>query len=671
MKLYEGQTEKATLLRYGSYMLSFVALFFGIFYYFFIFQDTSTTLIKESISKFQSINHPISYEVKIKLESKGFDDTSLNPIISTFTGTSILNLSSGDRDIINGQIGAKLPSNDRGSVVQFKTIYRDKQLYASYDNFINDLVFKHPQSEWIKIPEKTGFYSNPVLSQIRNYISLSNLLTFSKILLSENIEIVNIQNKDGAISYTINLKPEQVLTLLNDKYSKNIITKDDIDLKNPSTIIISIKSDTHQLQSLTLKIPEFKLYIQSMYKNQSISNDLTLSFVSFSLDTSSKLASIPSQESIIDWNTFIKDSEVVIGDINAPVRMSQFALFGSPFVYYFINDTYPNIKKNYIDTNKIQFSYRPIEKQEYESNVPNYEVYLCGFEQNKGMEVAQALEKAMIRIRMNELFFTTFTKEEYMKMISNAKITGLDENKMLTCLSTHQYAEEIPRLMALSNSYIKDRSSLSSDFSSIYNFAEYHESYLTYDEAKPYLEKVINTTSPPHPLTPEQIKKNLDAKQLIKKQLFELEIQMLENYYKTKQFPKELTEYGYKKPYKINSLDFEYFYENPNMYELAITFSDGEKYSVGTDFFTETVERLQNKDEKISIQTQLFNLFGEINTMYEKDKIAPSSLQVQKIISTNKIDSSNLIYIRKSDTNFSIGYKFIDKESYGFTSRYL
>jgi len=52
-------------------------------------------------------------------------------------------------------------------------------------------------------------------------------------------------------------------------------------------------------------------------------------------------------------------------------------------------------------------------------------------------------------------------------------------------------------------------------------------------------------------------------------------------------------------------------------------------------------------------------------------KIAPSSLQVQKIISTNKIDSSNLIYIRKSDTNFSIGYKFIDKESYGFTSRYL
>jgi protein-disulfide isomerase len=50
--------------------------------------------------------------------------------------------------------------------------------------------------------------------------------------------------------------------------------------------------------------------------------------------------------------------EMVVGDANAPVTMIEYASLGCPHCANFHFNTYPEIKKNYIDTGKVKLVYR-------------------------------------------------------------------------------------------------------------------------------------------------------------------------------------------------------------------------------------------------------------------------------------------------------------------------
>ncbi len=50
--------------------------------------------------------------------------------------------------------------------------------------------------------------------------------------------------------------------------------------------------------------------------------------------------------------------EMVVGDANAPVTMIEYASLGCPHCANFHFNTYPEIKKNYIDTGKVKLIYR-------------------------------------------------------------------------------------------------------------------------------------------------------------------------------------------------------------------------------------------------------------------------------------------------------------------------
>ncbi len=50
--------------------------------------------------------------------------------------------------------------------------------------------------------------------------------------------------------------------------------------------------------------------------------------------------------------------EMVVGNADAPVTMIEYASLGCPHCANFHRDTYPQIKKNYIDTGKVKLIYR-------------------------------------------------------------------------------------------------------------------------------------------------------------------------------------------------------------------------------------------------------------------------------------------------------------------------
>ena len=68
------------------------------------------------------------------------------------------------------------------------------------------------------------------------------------------------------------------------------------------------------------------------------------------VQTPAALAAIASNEDAM--------KEMVIGDENAPVTVIEYASLGCPHCANFHANTFPEIKKNYIDTGKVKFIYR-------------------------------------------------------------------------------------------------------------------------------------------------------------------------------------------------------------------------------------------------------------------------------------------------------------------------
>ncbi len=55
----------------------------------------------------------------------------------------------------------------------------------------------------------------------------------------------------------------------------------------------------------------------------------------------------------------VKDQELFEGDANAPVTITEYSSFTCPHCATFHNDTYPALKKKYIDTGKVKIIFRP------------------------------------------------------------------------------------------------------------------------------------------------------------------------------------------------------------------------------------------------------------------------------------------------------------------------
>jgi protein-disulfide isomerase len=56
-----------------------------------------------------------------------------------------------------------------------------------------------------------------------------------------------------------------------------------------------------------------------------------------------------------DWQALLKDSAAVRGEENAPVVMVEFTDYQCPFCKRAFEQTYPEIKKQYIDTGKVRY----------------------------------------------------------------------------------------------------------------------------------------------------------------------------------------------------------------------------------------------------------------------------------------------------------------------------
>ena len=148
------------------------------------------------------------------------------------------------------------------------------------------------------------------------------------------------------------------------------------------------------------------------------------------------------------------------GSDNASITITMFGDFSDPYTYKFFNETFPLLKKEYIDTGLIIFYWidHPIIDSYNQGDMTTRnaaEAGKCAQEQGKFGEMQNKLLTDQRRINLStsnyyQYYLLNFNKENF---IVWAKEIGLNENKFRLCLESGKYKSFIQSEQNLSDEY--------------------------------------------------------------------------------------------------------------------------------------------------------------------------------------------------------------------------
>jgi len=129
----------------------------------------------------------------------------------------------------------------------------------------------------------------------------------------------------------------------------------------------------------------------------------------------------------------------ILGKKNAKVTMIEFSDFQCPFCERFNSDTFQQLKKDYIDTGKVQFSFRHLPLDIHSLAPIAAEASECANDQDKFWEYHDVLFG-----KFND--WTTLTLETLPpKLEEYAGTLGLNTSEFSTCLSSGKYTEKVTK----------------------------------------------------------------------------------------------------------------------------------------------------------------------------------------------------------------------------------
>lgn|GEM_PF-1959239 len=135
--------------------------------------------------------------------------------------------------------------------------------------------------------------------------------------------------------------------------------------------------------------------------------------------------------------------KLIIGDPNAKVSIIEYADFKCPLCGKFYREIEPQIKKDYIDTGKINIEYRPLPVISPDSTVAALGAY-CALEQGKFELYHNAVFDYIYKDH-----YSKSLKDEFANIFTLEKLTqisvgqGIDANLFTTCMTSNKYSSAI------------------------------------------------------------------------------------------------------------------------------------------------------------------------------------------------------------------------------------
>ena len=125
-----------------------------------------------------------------------------------------------------------------------------------------------------------------------------------------------------------------------------------------------------------------------------------------------------------------EDDDPVLGKKNAPVTIVSFEDYQCPFCKRAFDQTFPQLKKEYIDTGKVKYVYRDFPLSFHQEAQPAAEATECADEQGKFWEYHDAIFDNQAALG----------RDLYLKLAGDLK---LDVNKFTQCFDSGKYKQEV------------------------------------------------------------------------------------------------------------------------------------------------------------------------------------------------------------------------------------
>ncbi|MBI2596104.1 DsbA family protein [Candidatus Daviesbacteria bacterium] len=136
------------------------------------------------------------------------------------------------------------------------------------------------------------------------------------------------------------------------------------------------------------------------------------------------------------------DDDPVLGDKEAKLTLVEFSDYECPFCKRYFDSTFPQIKKEYIDTGKVKIIYRDLPLSFHQNAHKEAEAAECSREQ--GGDEAY--------FKFHDIMFTKTTSNgtglSLDQLPDLANQVGLDGSKLKACLDSGKYVEEVDKDLA-------------------------------------------------------------------------------------------------------------------------------------------------------------------------------------------------------------------------------
>ncbi len=143
------------------------------------------------------------------------------------------------------------------------------------------------------------------------------------------------------------------------------------------------------------------------------------------------------------WQKLLDKPAATLGDKNAKVVMVEFTDFQCPFCKRSFSDTWPQIKKDYVETGKVKVVYRDLPLTFHPNAKPAALAARCAGDQDKYIEMHDKLFETQ-----DEWVNLGDAKD---KFVEYAKAVGVSSAKFTTCYDGKKFEKEIDADLAMAN----------------------------------------------------------------------------------------------------------------------------------------------------------------------------------------------------------------------------
>lgn len=214
------------------------------------------------------------------------------------------------------------------------------------------------------------------------------------------------------------------------------INKDDIEFveKDGSIYKYSLNIDSSTISESINSNIEFNFYFDnsgSSIKRMELMFKAEEEDTKVIMESFEEIGEVPQiqSEMIIEMKKISELTALSIGSTDASLEIVESTAI-DPFSLRFFNDTYTQIKNDYVDAGRVRMTIRPINLRFIQNSKRDFLIIMCGFKQGKGKEVYES-----VFLQMN-----VYEEINYAEIAANKTINLLIDD-FITCIESEKYSE--------------------------------------------------------------------------------------------------------------------------------------------------------------------------------------------------------------------------------------